>query len=247
MDSSLSLESPPKLASILAGGPISLFLDFDGTLVELAPGPDAIRPRNDLVDRLDALSTRIGGRCAIVSGRGVDDIEKHTGPLPVAAAGSHGSDVRSADGEQLGTGPTGLPPAIADALRQFARENSVDFEDKPHGGALHFRSNPNGGTAATEFAERLAAKHGWVVQGGKSVVELVARGADKGSAVNAFMQVPPFAGSCPYFIGDDLTDEAGFAAVQALGGAGILVGERRQSCARYSLSSVSMVHQWLEF
>lgn len=246
MDSSLSPESPPSLATFLAEGPVALFLDFDGTLVELAPGPDDIEPRADMAKALAALDKRLGHRCAIVSGRGLSDIEKHIGPLPVAGAGSHGSDMRRRDGEPLGEGAVGLPEEIESRLRAYASEHSLDYEDKPHGGALHYRSNTPAGPAAHAFAEGLAEEHGWAAQSGKCVVEIVAKSATKGAAVRAFMGEEPFSGSRPIFIGDDLTDEQGFAACEEFGGAGILVGTREATKARYSLPDVTSVHKWLE-
>ena len=242
-----TLAEPPPLASLLARGPVALFLDFDGTLVELAPGPDAIEPLPDLNDRLARLAHQLEGRCAVVSGRAIADIEKHLGQLPIAAAGSHGSDIRSADGKALGAGPQGLPEAIETRLRAFAADHELDYEHKPHGGALHYRRNPDHGAQAHAFAEMLADEHGWAAQGGKFVVELVASGANKGGAVDAFMAVAPFAGAYPLFIGDDLTDEAGFAACERMGGAGVLVGNRSETGAGFALADVAAVHQWLEF
>ncbi len=238
--------APPPIATLGEGQPLAVFLDFDGTLVELAPGPDAIEPLADLAMRLRRLSTRLEGRCAIVSGRAITDIEKHTGPLDVAMAGSHGSDVRAANGTRLGDGALGLPSEIEQQLRAFARAEDVDYEHKPHGGALHYRRNPAKGPQAHAFAEKLAASHGWAAQSGKCVVELVASSANKGSAVATLMETADFVGAHPIFIGDDLTDEAGFRACQDLGGFGILVGEREGSCANYRLETVPHVHQWLE-
>lgn len=238
--------APPPLASLMDERAVSLFLDFDGTLVELAPGPDAIEPRAGLSAALASLSDRIGGRCAIVSGRGLSDIEKHIGPLPVAGAGSHGSDMRRADGSRLGEGARGLPAIIEQQLRSFAADNALDYEHKPHGGALHYRSNPHAGEAAHAFAEKLSAEHGWAAQSGKCVVEVVAKSANKGAAVRAFMQEAPFAGSRPIFIGDDLTDEAGFAACLESRGTGILVGTREPTAAQFRLPDVTSVHEWLQ-
>ncbi len=245
MVSSRALGPPPALTELLGAGPVALFLDFDGTLVGLAPGPDAIEPRPDLAERLVALSERLGGRLAVVSGRGLIDIERHIGPLKVAGAGSHGADIRRSDGSAVREGPAGLPPEIESSLRDYAAQNNLHFEDKPHGGALHYRAEPEAGPAADAFAGQLADEHGWTVQRGKCVVEIVPGDADKGGAVDAFMREAPFAGSRPFFIGDDLTDEAGFAACKRHGGAGVLVGERAETRARYALDDVDCVHQWL--
>ena len=246
MESSIGLRAPPAFSSLIEGGAVALFLDFDGTLVELAPGPDAISPRPDLSDQLGQLNERLEGRCALVSGRSIDDIERHIGPVSLATAGSHGLDIRDASGEPLGDRPSGLPPVIERELREFATENNIDYEAKPHGGALHYRSNPARGDHARRFAENLALSHGWSAQHGKCVVELVAKNANKGSAVFTLMQSAVFAGARPFFVGDDLTDEAGFIACADLGGAGILVGEREPTQARYQLPDVSSVHEWLE-
>lgn len=229
----------------MEGGEISLFLDFDGTLVDLAPSPDAIEAAAGLGDRLAMLAERLGGRCAIVSGRAISDIEKHIGSLRIAAAGSHGADIRLANGEALGQVPGGLPDVIERELREFAAEHELDYEAKPHGGALHYRSNPVRGDDAIRFAESLALSHGWAAQHGKCVIELVAKDANKGNAVFALMRAEPFVGSRPIFIGDDLTDEKGFVACGEIGGAGILVGQREGSAARYQLPDVASVHRWL--
>ena len=84
------------------------------------------------------------------------------------------------------------------------------------------------------------------VTSGKGVAELVRPGATKAAAVSAFMEVAPFAGAVPVFIGDDVTDEDGFAGAGEHGGFGIAVGERPSRQARYGLDSVAAVHHWLE-
>lgn len=246
MDSSLVSHSPPPLATMLQSGPVALFLDFDGTLVELAPGPDAIQPAENLSARLARLSDRLEGRCALISGRAIVDIERHLGKLPVAAAGSHGTDRRGSDGRALGPGPASLPSELEERLRAFAGREGLLYEDKPHGGAIHYRGKPECEEAARAFAQDLATESGWVVQHGKYVVELVADHSGKGGAVAAFMKEAPFAGARPFFLGDDLTDEAGFEMCKQLGGAGILVGERDETKAQYCLPDVAAVHSWLE-
>ncbi|WP_303703535.1 trehalose-phosphatase, partial [Brevundimonas naejangsanensis] len=102
------------------------------------------------------------------------------------------------------------------------------------------------GEAATRLATDLAASTGLILQPGSMVLELKTPGADKGTAVRAFMQEPPFLGATPVMVGDDLTDEAAFEAAQALGGFGVLVGAPRLTAARYGLPGVSAVLDWLE-
>ena len=246
MQSARDLSAPPALATLLQSARHALFLDFDGTLVELAPTPDTISPVSDLASRLETLSRRLGGALALVSGRSIADIETHIGAVSLAAAGSHGSDVRRADRSALGTAAQELPETMEKALRTFADREGLDFEKKPHGGALHYRANPDKGKTAQDFAKTLADENGWSVQSGKCVVEVISGGADKGTAVVALMEEPGFAGCIPVFIGDDLTDEAGFVAASRLGGFGILVGERETTSAAHALATVTQVHEWLE-
>ncbi|MEL7189833.1 MAG: trehalose-phosphatase [Pseudomonadota bacterium] len=240
-----SLPLPPALPSWAGAGRPSLFVDFDGTLVDIASGPDAISPLDGLAQMLGNLSDQLGGAFAMVSGRSIADIEKHTGPLSVAVAGSHGADVRLADGSTVGEPPQSMPDTMEAALRGFAAETELNFERKPHGGALHYRSAPDQEDAAKGFAAQVARDHGWTLQHGKCVVEVVAGRSDKGTAVEAFMGVAPFAGTKPLFIGDDLTDEKGFAACETFGGGGILVGDRASTAAHYRLPDVGSVHRWL--
>lgn len=241
----VSFPSPPNLSALLERGPVALFLDFDGTLVDLAPTPDGIHVPGDLSSRLHALSERLEGRLALVSGRAIVDLEKHLGALKLARAGSHGSDMRLSDGRALGEAPRGLSDSALAEIASFAKEEGFALEDKPHGAALHCRSNPEIEQIGLEFASRIASREGLNVKRGKCVIELVGSGANKGSAVRALMEVAPFAGADPVFIGDDLTDEDGFAASAELGGFGVLVGERIGSAAKFSLGTPAAVHHWL--
>lgn len=240
------LPEPVPLTKLLSSGPVALFLDFDGTLVEIAAGPDSIAVRQGLNRALCKLSDRLGGRLALVSGRAIEDIERHLGPLPLAMAGSHGASIRSADAASLGSQAQGIPDEARATLRQYANLHGLDLEEKPHGAALHFRSKPEFEQQATDYASLVASRHNLTAKRGKCVVELVEQGRDKGSAVRVLMDSEPFQGAAPYFIGDDITDEDGFAACQRLGGAGILVGERGTSSAEFALAGVAAVHTWLE-
>ena len=134
----------------------------------------------------------------------------------------------------------------AGAQRAFADEAGLLYEHKAHGAALHYRTQPGLEGRAHDFAAELAKTHGLAIKAGKCVVELVWPGADKGGAVDLFMAQSAFAGATPVFIGDDVTDEDGFAACQHHGGFGIAVGERPSAGARYSLETVKDVHAWLE-
>ena len=246
MDGPNTLPPPPPLAQLLDRGPAALFLDFDGTLVEIAPRPGDIHVPEGLLDRLHALRDRLEGRLALVSGRALDDLTGHLGEPAICRAGSHGASRFLADGTRLGDEPRGLSEASVDELRAFAEAHGLFYETKTHGGALHFRGAPEKREATLAFAEEFAASRELCVTSGKGVAELVRPGATKAAAVSAFMEVAPFAGAVPVFIGDDVTDEDGFAGAGEHGGFGIAVGERPSRQARYGLDSVAAVHHWLE-
>ncbi|HEX8643111.1 MAG TPA: trehalose-phosphatase [Allosphingosinicella sp.] len=235
---------PPPPLSLLDGA--ALFLDFDGTLVELAEAPDAIEVPGELPGLLRRLAARLGGRLALVSGRSLADLDRHVPCGGVAMAGSHGLELRLADGALR---PLARPPgldAARDEIARFAAAHAgLLVEEKPASVALHFRQAPERGEEVSALMERLASQAGFVVQHGKMVAELRPPGADKGDALRALMREPAFAGARPLFMGDDLTDEHAFEAAAALSGAGVLVGPARATAARYRLAGVADVAAWL--
>lgn len=245
METRPRLPAPPRLAHLLAEGPLALFLDFDGTLVEIAEGPDAIAVPQGLAGGLQRLASRLGGALALVSGRSIDNLTGFLGPLPLHLAGSHGGHVLAPGGTPLREAEP-LPASVAEALGGYAQDNDLLYERKAHGGALHYRARPEREEEVHRFAAGLAADHGLATKAGKCVIELVWPGADKGGAVDLLCREAPFAGALPVFVGDDVTDEDGFAACARLGGFGIAVGERNSAAARHSLASVKDVHAWLE-
>ena len=245
MPTARALPDPPPLDALAATGPVSLFLDFDGTLVDLAETPDGISVPDDLIGNLQGLAARLDGRLALVSGRALTDLERHLGAVAFACAGSHGADVRAAGGTMLGNPARGLPRDVATEVGAFARAHGLRYEAKTHGAALHSRERPEASEAARQFLDALAAREGLAVSHGKAVSELLHGGADKGSAVDLFLREIPFAGTRPIFVGDDVTDEDGFVAARALGGVAIAVGERDAINADYGLADVAAVHHWL--
>lgn len=236
------LPTPP--AAVLDGA--ALFLDFDGTLIELADTPDSITVAPELASLLERLRLRLGGRLALVSGRSIDDLETYLSIPGIPLSGSHGLELRLGDGTVVPLrAPHGLDD-VRDRVRRFAGERGgLLVEDKPAGVALHFRRSPAAATAVADFMEQLARESDLIVQHGNMVVELRPHGADKGDAVRALMKETPFAGARPIFVGDDLTDEHAFAAVADMGGAGVLVGAPRDTAALYRLPSVAGVAEWL--
>ncbi|HYI63554.1 MAG TPA: trehalose-phosphatase [Allosphingosinicella sp.] len=237
-----SLKPPPPLDPRRA----ALFLDFDGTLVELADTPDSIRVSPGLRPMLERLQHRLDGRLAVVSGRSLADLERHLPAAGIAFSGSHGLELRLAGGTALPLSvPIGFDGVRAEVEAFAAPIPGLIVEDKPAGIALHYRLAPEQAERVDAFMAALAKARGFSAQRGAMVVELRPGGATKGDALKAFMTEPQFAGARPWFVGDDLTDEHAFAAAAALGGAGILVGPPRESAARYRLGSVAAVADWL--
>lgn len=227
-------------------GNISLFLDFDGTLVPIAPDPEAIEVDPGLVPLLERVAGRLEGRLILVSGRTIADLDRHLGTHDLALYGSHGMERRlpGRTREELATvdGLEDLRAAIDEAVAELP---PILVETKHFGFALHYRQHPDAEAAVLAIASDLADRSGMAVKRGKMVAELLPKGFDKGSAVEAVMALAGFGGTAPLFIGDDITDEDGFVAAQKLGGLGVLVGDRANSAARARLSGPDAVRDWL--
>lgn len=234
---------PPPL-SLLDGA--ALFLDFDGTLVELAAAPDAIAVPPELPPLLKRLGEKLEGRLALISGRAISDLEKYLECAGLAVSGSHGFELRLRDGSPAPLGRShDLAPARERVKEIAASAPGLLVEEKPFGVALHYRQAPHLEQEARRSMEALAKDEGLSLQAGKMVFELRPRGADKGDALRAFMTEPDFAGARPIFVGDDMTDEDAFVAAASLGGAGVLVGPQRPTAAQWRLDGVPAVMEWL--
>ncbi len=237
-----ALRAPPPLSPAVD----SLFLDLDGTLAAIRPHPAEVAIAPAMGAALRAATDALSQRVAVVSGRALDDVARLVDMPSLCLAGIHGLDRRLATGKvRRATPSAGLERARAE-LADLARDEPRLFvEDKGLGIAVHFRLAPDLAAVAERRAYAIAERHGLLLQPGKMVFEIRDGGADKGSALRDFMAAAPFAGSRPIFVGDDHTDEAGFAAAAALGGHGVLVGEPRDTAAAYRLSDLAAVEAWL--
>lgn len=237
------LPSPPT--TLLRGA--SLFLDFDGTLVEIADRPDAVVVDAALRALLTSLAHGHQGRVALVSGRSIAQLDSLLGSVAgmLALAGSHGSEYRFDGSEERPERPSGLD-MIEMQLRAVASARpGVIVERKSLGVALHYRLRPGFEAEAQAMVGALAGDWGLAIQHGKMMVEARMPGSDKGVAIARLMQRPMMVGTLPVFVGDDITDETGFEAVRALGGAGILVGPARATAAAYRLADPAATRRWL--
>jgi trehalose 6-phosphate phosphatase len=240
----------PTRSDKLALTAIALFLDVDGTLLEIAATPHAVSVSDDLRERLRALYSAGGGAVALVSGRPIADLDALFAPLALPSAGLHGFERRDASG---GYSRRPLPSRAALEVARGAmldlagRYAGLLVEDKRFALALHYRGAPHLEDAVVKAMENVASRltGELELQHGKMVVELRPTGATKAEAVAAFLAEAPFAGREAVFIGDDLTDEPAFELVNRLDGRSVVVGAGGPSAARACLADVTAVRDWL--
>lgn len=242
----------PQPESAQALGPNStwaLFLDVDGTILSFADTPNGVAPSQRVRRVLRRLATCLGGAVALISGRNVENLDRLFAPLRLPSAGLHGLERRDAGG---GLHVLGEIQALEHLRLPFAdlaaSRKGVMLEDKGRALAVHYRMAPDQAESIRQRVEDLvlpSARDLRIIHG-KMVSEVKPRHADKGSAIQAFMSEAPFAGRVPVFIGDDVTDEDGFAVVNALDGYAIRVGRESGTVARYRLADVDQAVAWLE-
>lgn len=225
----------------------ALFLDLDGTLAPIAPTPDEVGPDARRSRLLAGLMDAMVGRLAIVSGRRLEDIDRILGDLRPVVGAVHGLVLRTADGV---TAAQDDPVPLAGARKALERFVAADrrllLEDKGLSLALHYRQAPDRAEASDALVGALAKDLGWRFQPGHAVAELRPPGGDKGDVLRRVMAQAPFSGARPIFVGDDVTDEDGFAAAAEMGGFGVIVGRGEPTAARRRLDDVAAVLDWLE-
>ena len=234
--------SPPPL-----GRDCALFLDIDGTLAEFAHAPDAVRIDVDLCALLPRLREELDGALALVTGRAITDADRLFPGFTLPIAGQHGCERRDAAGTIHLHAPIRKTQArLRTLLKRLAKRHpQLQLEDKGAALALHYRSSPQLASHVHRTLRRsLVPDDGYALQPGKMLLEVRPEGRDKGTAIDDFMAETPFAGRVPVFVGDDLTDEHGFEAVERLGGWTVKVGPGR-TAARFRLADPAAVRQWL--
>ncbi|MFD1744717.1 trehalose-phosphatase [Rhizobium helianthi] len=226
----------------------ALFLDIDGTLIDLAETPDGVSTPPGLVENLDRLSQRLGGALALVTGRNLPFADQLFAPLSLPIAGLHGAERRRTDGTlDLVEEDDAFQTLKRSLTRVTVDWEGVIIEDKGAAVAAHFRQAPQWEQSleAVMASALEAAGPGYTLQRGKMVIEIRPSRASKGAAVRAFLEEAPFAGRKPITIGDDLTDEAMFKVANDLGGMSIRVGEADQTEAQAIISSAVHLRQIL--
>lgn len=242
-----TLAAPPRMEPPLPAADWALFLDVDGTLLDIAERPDEVAVPRTLIETLRRAADAFGGALAFVSGRTIAELDLLFDPLRLPVAGQHGAEMRLG-----GTRPAmRVIEAPSTALRQtiaaaMAKIPGVLVEDKGLTIAIHYRARP-------EFGDALAAQLAAIVRdsgetadlmAGKYVWEVRPMHRDKGQAVKSFMADPPFKERLPVFVGDDVTDADGFAMVESLGGIALPVGDLHTPRAA-AFRDPAAVRDWL--
>lgn len=227
----------------------AVFLDVDGTLLDIAQRPDAVSVSPQLRDALRIAYRLSEGAVALISGRSISDLDHLFGPPPFPAAGQHGLERRDSRGHLTrSTDALNRIDLAARALgAQASKHRGILVEHKGLSLALHYRGAPH----AQEWAElsmralQVGLGPEFQLVEGKMVYELKPGGRDKGTAIADFMSEAPFAGRLPVFIGDDTTDEDGFAVVNSRAGHSVKVGSGA-SAAHWHISDAPGVRRWIE-
>lgn len=226
----------------------ALFLDFDGTLVDIAPTPEQVKVAPELPGILSHLSRLLNGALALISGRSLPQLDKYLSPLCLPSAGLHGATIRLTSSSSILELSDHTPPAqLKDRLARISLEyQGCWLEDKGLSLAVHYRQAPELESALHQQLTQLLAGFApkWKILPGKRVFEIKPDGYCKGTAIQRFMQSQPFCGRIPVFVGDDVTDQAGFAEVIRLQGYAVAVG-KAMSEQRWWLQDPTAVLHWL--
>lgn len=240
-----AVHAPPPLTADVA-----LFLDFDGTIVEIAQRPDDVRVADGVGQQLQNVAWALNGALAVISGRPISTIDHYLNGAVCSVAGLHGAERRTPLGHvNRSIADEVVTAELRSRLNDFARTHpSILLEDKGASVALHFREAPDLGAACQRLIDVCVGDSQGRLErlDGKMVVELKPAGITKVDALTHYMNEAPFAGRRPVFVGDDLTDEAAFAAVSKTNGYGVIVGDRAPTAATARLGSVKALHTWLQ-
>lgn len=224
----------------------ALFLDFDGTLVELAAQPELVEVPVGLTGTLAVLRAQLGHALALVSGRSLADLDRFLLPLLLPAAGEHGALRRTAHGRMISAPSADMQHVLQAAQDLLQHHEGLRLEQKTLALSLHYRHAPElESLCLGVMRDAVGQSTDFELIQGKLVIDVKPLGFSKGTAIAAFMKEAPFAGRVPLFVGDDVTDEAGFEEVQRIGGQAIKVGPG-PTVARYRCASVGQLAAWLQ-
>ncbi|CAG9296662.1 trehalose-phosphatase [Celerinatantimonas diazotrophica] len=225
----------------------AMFLDFDGTLVDLQPTPDAVVVTEQLRNLLTTLDSKTNHALAIISGRSIESLDKLLRLPLLLMGGSHGMQFRKVPFGDIVIHPdvTPLPDKLMSQCKAFCENNQLLWEAKPLSSAIHYRNNPKLEIKIDEYLDTLVHQYSGVnIQRGKYIRELKPKGVNKASALEFFMQNHHFTHKTPWYFGDDTTDEDAFSWVKQHNGIAVKVGEG-ETIADYHLQSPQDVFSFL--
>ena len=244
-----TLRTDPTLDPKRFRADIGLFLDVDGTLIDIAPNPDAVVVPASLLRDLALAEERFEGALALISGRTIEDLDRLFSPLRLKASGVHGAEFRFDDAD---TPPqvlaTALPAATwTELLELLAQFPGTFAENKSFSFAIHYRAAPGSGQALKRRLEAFVAAHpahGLALMPGHYVFEMKRPDINKGAAIARFMEEAAFRGRRPIFVGDDVTDRPGFETVMSRNGLAYSVSHAVPGVAG-TFQNPAAVRHWL--
>lgn len=228
----------------------ALLLDVDGTLIDLAAHPDLVKVPPSLRASLERAFTLTKGAVALVSGRSIKDLDALFAPLVLPAAGVHGAEIRDASGRLFLADDVvmGLDGARRMLLEHVNEWPGCFVEDKRYALAVHYRNAPEFAESIAAVVFSLAAELGadFTALPGKFVFEVKSARFTKSTAIATLLEHGSFQGRRPIFLGDDITDESGFAVVNARGGVSVRIGSSTDTAAQHIVPDAQRVRDWLE-
>jgi trehalose 6-phosphate phosphatase len=233
----------------LPGTAVALFLDVDGTILDICEAPGAVRVPPGLPAIIESVAAALNGAFAFVSGRSIRDLDRLFAPLRLASAGQHGSEIRCAAGVDTLTMPAA--PIDGEVLRRIEdaaqAHPAIEVENKGRTVAVHYRRAPAAGADLAPALRQAVAQSGkrLTLLPGNMVWEIRDRRYSKATAVRTLMRRKPFRGRTPVFVGDDVSDEDGFTAVEGLGGVALPVGTVHSARRRTAFAEPRDVREWL--
>jgi len=234
---------------LAARAPVALFLDIDGTLLDLALTPSTVRVPTQLPGLLSTTSARLAGALAIITGRRIRDADRLLSPFTFAAAGVHGAEIRiSTSGSIEMLTPSFGPTLRADVRSMAEGMPGIVMEDKCAGIALHYRLAPNLRSSLLAALENFSAKYPgqFMLCEGRKVIEILPIGLSKGRALRQLAALPLFTDRIPIMVGDDIADIDAFRAAEDMGGFGLKVAGENFPDAEVAFSGPDEVLRWLE-